>query len=92
MQLRRMIPAFLAAIAAGSLHCAELLPFLEANAAPSIEFTQIPPAEQGGREKVDAISGKGRNARPSSGLLFMRTAGNGGRKPGCLTSDRDGDR
>jgi hypothetical protein len=43
---------------------------------PSIEFTHIPPAAQGGRERVDTISGRVRNARP--------------KQP--LTSDRDGDR
>jgi hypothetical protein len=43
---------------------------------PSIEFTHIPPAAQGGRERVDTISGRVRYARP--------------KQP--LTSDRDGDR
>ena len=59
---------------------------------PSIEFTHIPPAAQGGRQGVDTISGRVRNARPSSGLLFMRTVGRGGCSPGRLTSDPDGDR
>src|SRR6266576_4015785 len=31
---------------------------------PSIEFTKIPPAAQGGRERTDTIAGRVRNARP----------------------------
>jgi hypothetical protein len=34
----------------------------KANSGPSIEFTHIPPAAQGGRERVDTISGRVRNA------------------------------
>src|SRR5262249_39128289 len=30
---------------------------------PSIEFTKIPPAAQGGRERVDSIAGRGSGAR-----------------------------
>jgi len=48
MQLRLLNPSFLAAIAAGSLHCAEQLPSHRAHSGPSIEFTHIPP-----RRKVD---------------------------------------
>jgi hypothetical protein len=44
----------------------------------SIEFTHIPPAAQGGRERVDTISERVRNARPNQQIVFMRTAGNGG--------------
>src|SRR5258706_12313170 len=32
------------------------------SASPSIEFTHIPPAAQGGKERLDTISGRGRNA------------------------------
>jgi hypothetical protein len=59
---------------------------------PAITFTEIPPAAQGGRERVDTISGLVRNVDQTSRLLFMRTAGHGGCSPGSLTSARDGDR
>jgi hypothetical protein len=64
----------------------------KANSGPSIVFTHIPPAAQGGRERVDTISGRVTKARPKQQILFMRTAGNGGCSPGRLTSDRNGDR
>jgi len=47
---------------------------------PSIEFTHIPPAAQGGREGVDTISGGVRNARPRQQIV----------QPLPLTPDRDG--
>src|ERR1700747_1740826 len=36
----------------------------KANSGLSIEFTDIPPAAQGGRERFDTISGRVRNGRP----------------------------
>src|ERR1700724_1938257 len=37
---------------------------------PSIIFTKIPPAAQGGRERVDTISGRVRNAQPKQQILI----------------------
>src|SRR5713226_9749037 len=39
----------------------------KSSAGPSIEFTHIPPAAQGGRERVDTISGR-------AGAAFLRMA------------------
>jgi len=43
--------------------------------APSIAFTRIPPASQGGREKVDTISGTVRNARPGQRIVIYARSG-----------------
>lgn len=84
-------PSFLAAIAAaGILHCAEQLPV--ANSGPSIEFTHIPPAAEGGRERVDTISGRVRSARPKQQIIIYAHSGQLWVHPGRHTSDRDGDR
>jgi len=42
---------------------------------PSIEFTKIPPAAQGGRERVDTIVGKVRNARPGQQIVIYAHSG-----------------
>ena len=47
----------------------------KANSAPSIEFAHIPPAAQGGRESVDTISGRVRNARPNQRIVVYAHAG-----------------
>ena len=70
MQLRLVVPVFLQ----------RLLPVLcialnscqshKANSGPSIEFTHIPPAAQGGRGKVDTTSGRVRNARPKQQIVI----------------------
>jgi hypothetical protein len=44
-------------------------------AGPSIEFTHIPPAAQGGRERVDTISGRVRNARPKQQIVIYAHSG-----------------
>jgi hypothetical protein len=41
----------------------------------SIEFTHIPPAAQGGRERVDTISGRVRNARPKQQIVIYAHSG-----------------
>jgi len=46
-----------------------------ATSAPSIEFTHVPPAAQGGRERVDTISGRVRNARPNQKIVIYAHAG-----------------
>src|SRR5215472_13992561 len=42
---------------------------------PSIEFTKIPPAAQGGRERVDTIAGRVRNARPGQQIVVYAKSG-----------------
>src|SRR5712691_13370201 len=37
---------------------------------PSITFTKIPPAAQGGRERVDTISGRVSGARPNQQIVI----------------------
>jgi hypothetical protein len=46
-----------------------------AHTPPSIEFTHIPPAAQGGRERVDTISGRVRNARPKQQIVIYAHSG-----------------
>lgn len=47
----------------------------KANTGPSIEFTKIPPAAQGGRERVDTIAGRVRNARPGQQIVIYAHSG-----------------
>jgi hypothetical protein len=71
MELRLLIPVFLQR---------SLLPVFcialngcqshKANSGPSFEFTHIPPMAQGGRERVDTISGRVRNARPKQQIVI----------------------
>jgi hypothetical protein len=46
-----------------------------ASSGPSIEFTHIPPAAQGGPERVDTISGRVQNARPNQKIVVYAHAG-----------------
>jgi len=41
----------------------------QANTTPSIEFSKIPPAAQGGRERVDTIAGRVSGARPEQKIV-----------------------
>jgi hypothetical protein len=41
----------------------------------SIEFTKIPPAAQGGRERLDTISGRVHNARPGQQIVIYAHSG-----------------
>lgn len=43
--------------------------------APSIAFTKIPPAAQGGRERVDTISGRVSGARPGQRIVVYAKSG-----------------
>src|SRR5215813_12653932 len=43
--------------------------------APSIEFTKIPPAAQGGRERVDTIAGRVSGARPGQSIVVYAHSG-----------------
>src|SRR5258708_10395930 len=45
------------------------------NSAPSIEFTKVPPAAQGGRERVDTIAGRVRNPRPGQQIVIYARSG-----------------
>ncbi len=45
------------------------------NSAPSIEFTKVPPAAQGGRERVDTIAGRVRNPRPGQQIVIYAHSG-----------------
>src|SRR5713101_6118698 len=47
----------------------------ESSAGPSIEFTRIPPAAQGSRERVDTISGRVRNALPKQPIVIYAHSG-----------------
>ena len=76
MQLRRLVPVFLQrslllalciALNSCRLH--------DADSGPSIEFTHTPPAAEGGRERVDTISGRVRNARPKQQIVIYAHAG-----------------
>ena len=42
---------------------------------PAVEFTKIPPAAQGGRERVDTIAGRVRNARPGQQIVIYAHSG-----------------
>jgi hypothetical protein len=42
---------------------------------PAIEFTKIPPAAEGGREKVDTIAGRVINARPGQQIVIYAHSG-----------------
>jgi hypothetical protein len=52
------------------------------SAGPSIEFTHIPPAAQGGRERVDTISGRVLNARPKQQIVIYAHSGQWWVQPG----------
>src|SRR6266702_6289011 len=76
MQLRLLVPVFLQrslllvfCIALNSCQSHK------ANSRPSIEFTHIPPAAEGGRERVDTISGRVSNARPKQQIVIYAHAG-----------------
>jgi len=47
----------------------------QSKAGPSIEFTKIPPAAQGGRERVDTISGRVIGARPGDRIVIYARSG-----------------
>jgi hypothetical protein len=44
-------------------------------AGPAIEFTKIPPAAQGGRERVDTIAGRVSGARPGQQIVVYARSG-----------------
>src|ERR1700721_1529979 len=66
-----ILSAIVFAIAAPLMACRSEKP----QETPSIIFTKIPPAAQGGRERVDTISGRVRNARPKQQILIYAHSG-----------------
>jgi hypothetical protein len=47
----------------------------KSSAGPTIEFTHIPPSAQGGRERVDTISGRVKNARSKQQIVIYAHSG-----------------
>ena len=47
----------------------------QAETAPSIEFSKIPPAAQGGRERLDTIAGRVSGARPGQQIVIYAHSG-----------------
>jgi len=45
------------------------------SAGPSIEFTHIPPAAQGGRERIDTFAGRDSNAHPRQQIVIYAHSG-----------------
>jgi hypothetical protein len=76
MQLRLLVPVFLQRslllVLCIALNGCESH---KANSGPSIEFTHIPPAAQGGRERADTISGRVKNARPKQQIANYAQGG-----------------
>jgi hypothetical protein len=74
MRLRLLRPVFLQALL---LLCIALngCQSNKANSGPSIEFTHIPPAAQGGRERVDTITGRVKNFRPGQQIVIYAHSG-----------------
>ena len=70
MQLRLLTPVFLQRSLVVLCIALNSCQSHRANSGPSIEFTYIPMAAQGGRERVDTISGRVRNARPKQQIVI----------------------
>jgi len=47
----------------------------KSDSTPTIEFTKIPPAAQGGREKVDSIAGRVKGYRPGQQIVIYAHSG-----------------
>jgi hypothetical protein len=47
----------------------------KSNAGPTSEFTKVPPAAQGGRERTDTIAGRVRNADPGQQIVIYAHSG-----------------
>jgi hypothetical protein len=76
MKLRAVVPVLLQhtlllalGIALSSCHSHP------ADTGPSIEFSKIPPAAEGGRERVDTLAGRARNARPGQQIVIYARSG-----------------
>jgi hypothetical protein len=75
MQLRLLTPVFLQVSLVVFCIALNSCQSDKANSAPSIEFAYIPPAAQGGRDRVDTISGRVRNARPKQQIVIYAHSG-----------------
>src|SRR5216683_2619116 len=75
MQLRLLTPIFLQRSLLVLYFALNSCQSRKANAGPSIEFTHIPPTAQDGRERVDTISGRVRNARPNQQIVIYAHSG-----------------
>jgi len=47
----------------------------KSNDSPSLELTKIPPAARGGRERIDTIAGRVRNAHPRQQIVNYARSG-----------------
>jgi hypothetical protein len=59
----------------GSQLCKSGMPFPEKHFIVSLELTKIPPAAQGGRERIDTIAGRVRNAHPRQQIVIYAHSG-----------------
>jgi hypothetical protein len=75
MRLRLMSPAFLQRSLLILCIALNSCQSHKTNSGPSIEFTHIPPAAQGGRERVDTISGRVSGARPGQQIVIYAHSG-----------------
>ena len=91
MQLRRLVPVLLER-SPWVVFCIALngCQSNKGNTRPSIEFTQVPPATQNGRGRVD--TGRVRNARPSQQIVIYAHTGQWWVQTNHLTSDHNGGR
>ena len=65
--LLRLLPVVCIALVSCESH--------KTNSRPSIEFTHLPPAAQGGKDRVDSISGRAINARPDQKIVVYAHSG-----------------
>ncbi len=75
MQLRLLTPGFLQRSLLVLCIALNSCQSHKANSGPSIEFTHIPSAAQGGRERVDTISGRVRKSRPKQQIVIYAHSG-----------------
>jgi hypothetical protein len=75
MQLRLLVPVFLQLSLLAFCGALSGCKSHDADSVPSIEFTHVPPAAEGGRERVDTISGRVKNAGPKERIVIYAHAG-----------------
>jgi hypothetical protein len=59
----------------GVSYCTSSCQSYRADTAPSIEFSSIPPAAQGGRERVETIAERVQNPRPGQQIVIYARSG-----------------
>jgi hypothetical protein len=67
--IRRLHPVLLCAALTSGCHAPKVA------SGPAIAFTRVPPAAQGGRERVDTISGRVSGARPGQRIVIYARSG-----------------